>query len=256
MILMFAFDKKFLLQILAISIFSFSLSSCEQIKERIGLGGPKDIPLGEYIGEAKLMSTDDKEQVVQEVKISFLPKEPGFKDAIGVVVFNNSSDRFLWRSDGNNSNIWNIMFSKDNTLYSSLEDSFEYSGIIKASSLRNTLEGKLTKIVDGKEIIYYITAAQVFKPELVRPEAPLVVKPGEEVIINASKLDPDKTKVLLTALEGEAETQVMTITNSIEEKGVFSLTFATSKDLSKGKYRVNLERDDGQKSKAITIEIK
>ena len=256
MFLMFTFSKKSFLKALCILILASSMSSCEQIKRQVGLGGPKDIPLGEYVGTAKLMTISEKKEADKEVKISFLPKEPGFKDAIGVLVFNNTSDRFLWRSDGNNNNIWNIMFAKDNTIYSSLQDSFEFSGIIKASDVRNTLEGKFTRIFEEEEFVYYFTASQVFKPEIITPEAPIAVKAGEEITISTLKIDPEKTKVFIAALEAEDQGKAVPITNSVLEKDVYLISFASSKDLSKGKYKVTLERDDGEKSKPLVIEIK
>ena len=253
---MLSFSHKSISQLLAIILLSISLSSCEQIKQQIGLGGPKDIPLGEYLGSAELMTTEKDKAEKSEVKISFLPKESGLKDAIGVLVFNNNSDRFLWRSDGNNNNIWNIMFTKDNTIYSNLKDSFEFSGIIKSSDTRNSLEGKLTKITNEKESVYYFKAFQIFKPDIETPEAPIAVKAGEEISINATKVDPEKLKVLMTPVEGEGEAQEVSISNSTVEKGVYTLTFASSKDMAKGKYKISLEREDGEKSRSITVEIK
>lgn len=302
-----------------------SLSSCEMIKEKIGLGAPKDIPLGEYIGTAtpiesgtSAKSTTSTEATAngesaanteskassesKEVKINFLPKEPGFKDAIGILVFENISDRFLWRSDGNNNNIWNIMFTKDNTIYSNLQDSFEFSGVIKSSEERNTLEGKLTWIINDKDKVYYFKAAQVFQPSIEVPKEPIAIKAGEEITISATKLDPEKIKVFMEPIDTPAEgtdeakkedaktdatangttaktpattngstangatanTEVaevskakeVLLTNKVLEKGVHKLTFASSKDQAKGKYKVSITREDGEKSNTIIIEIK
>lgn len=236
-------------------LISMSLSSCEVIKEKVGLGAAKDIPLGEYTGTAKPLNSEEGAET-KVVKINFLPKESGYKDAIGVLVFDNSSDRFLWRSDGNNQNIWNIMFSKDNTLYTNIKESFEFSGVIKSSDLKNTLEGKFTRIIEEEQEVYYFKASQIFQPSLETPEAPIVVKAGAEITINATKLDPEKIKILMLPLEGEGEAKQMTLTNSSFEKGTHTLTFASSKDQKKGKYKVSIERDDGEKSKSIVVEIK
>ena len=73
------------------------------------------------------------------------------------------------------------MFTKDNTIYSNLQDSFEFSGVIKSSEERNTLEGKLTWIIDEKDKVYYFKAAQVFKPSIEVPKEPISIKAGEEI---------------------------------------------------------------------------
>ena len=246
-------------KLVIIMLLAFSLSSCELLQKQFGVYSPKDIPLGEYIGTAKILNAeDDKEAEAKEVKITFLPKEAGFQDAVGILVFENSSDRFLWRSDGNNHNIWNIMFSKDNTIYSNLHNSFQFNGVIKASDMKNTLEGKLVRTFENQDgdSVYYFKASQVFKPELETPEEAIVIKAGDEVTINVTKIDPDKVKILMLDLVAEGEAQEMPLSNSSSEKGVYSLSFATEKKQKKGKYKVFIEREDGEKSKSITIEIK
>jgi hypothetical protein len=252
---MITLSRKPIYILVAVFLIALNLSSCEVIKKQVGLGGDKDIPLGEYIGIATPLNTEEEPEAT-EVKISFLPKESGFKDAIGILVFDNTSDRFLWRSDGNNNNIWNIMFKKDNTIYSNLKDSFEFSGVIKSSDMKNTLEGKLTRIIDEKEKLYYFKTSQIFQPKIESPETPIAVKAGEDISINATKIDPEKIKILMSPMEGEAEPQEMAITNTILEKGVHTLTLTSSKDQAKGKYKISIDRDDGEKSKPIIIEIK
>ncbi len=238
-------------------LLSFSLSACEALLKQVGFGTTKDIPLGEYKGTAKVIDKEAKDEKKEfDVAISFLPKEDGYKDAIGILVFNHISDRFLWRSDGNNNNIWNLMFTKDNTMFTNIKDSFEFSGVIKSSEIKNTLEGKLIRLLDEKEETYYINASQIFNPELETPKEALAAKAGEEFTIVASKIDPEKVKVLMQALEGEAELQQVNITNLVTEKDGHSISFSTSKDFKKGKYKVYLEREDGKKSKSIIVEIK
>lgn len=329
---MITLSKKLFYLLTTLIFLTMSLSSCEVIKEKIGLGAPKDIPLGEYIGTATPIESRTSKPAAsaesgangesavsaepganaesKEVKINFLPKEPGFKDAIGILVFENISDRFLWRSDGNNNNIWNIMFTKDNTIYSNLQDSFEFSGVIKSSEERNTLEGKLTWIIDEKDKVYYFKAAQVFKPSIEVPKEPISIKAGEEITISATKLDPEKVKIFMEPLDSPAEgtadeakkedpktdakadpkadaktdttkngttantttangtaanqepaapisnAKEMLITNKVLEKGIHKLSFASSKDQAKGKYKVSITREDGEISNSITIEIK
>jgi hypothetical protein len=322
---MITLSKKLFYLLTTLIFLTMSLSSCEMIKEKIGLGAPKDIPLGEYIGTATPIESSTSKPAAsaesgangesainaepganpesKEVKINFLPKESGFKDAIGILVFENISDRFLWRSDGNNNNIWNIMFTKDNTIYSNLQDSFEFSGVIKSSEERNTLEGKLTWIINEKDKVYYFKAAQIFQPSIEVPKEPIAIKAGEEIIISATKLDPEKIKVFMEPLDSPAEAtdeakkedaktdtttngataksaaatngttangtvatteapvaisnaKEMLITNKVLEKGVHKLTFASSKDQAKGKYKVSITREDGEKSNTIIIEIK
>lgn len=304
---MITLSKKLFYLLTTLIFLTMSLSSCEMIKEKIGLGAPKDIPLGEYLGTATPIESGASGES-KEVKINFLPKEPGFKDAIGILVFENISDRFLWRSDGNNNNIWNIMFTKDNTIYSNLQDSFEFSGVIKSSEERNTLEGKLTWIIDEKDKVYYFKAAQVFKPSIEVPKEPISIKAGEEITISATKLDPEKVKIFMEPLDSPAEgtdeakkedaktdtttngatangttaksaaatngttangtvatteapvaisnAKEMLITNKVLEKGIHKLSFASSKDQAKGKYKVSITREDGEISNSITIEIK
>lgn len=252
---MLSLTKKPIYILVTVFLLSMGLSSCEVIKEKIGLAGPKDIPLGEYKGTATPLNTSNG-VAMKEIKISFLPKEPGFQDAIGILVFDNTSDRFLWRSDGNNRNIWNIMFAKDNTIYTNLKESFEFSGVIKSSDMQNSLEGKFTKIIEEAETIYYFKAAQIFQPSIETPEVPISIKAGAEITINATKIDPEKIKILMKSLEGEAEQKEMLVTNAILEKGIHTLTFASSKDQPKGKYKIFIERNDGEQTKPLIIEIK
>jgi hypothetical protein len=304
---MITLSKKLFYLLTTLIFLTMSLSSCEMIKEKIGLGAPKDIPLGEYLGTATPIESGTSGES-KEVKINFLPKEAGFKDAVGILVFENISDRFLWRSDGNNNNIWNIMFTKDNTIYTNLQDSFEFSGVIKSSDERNTLEGKLTLIVNEKDKVYYFKASQIFQPSIEVPKEPIAIKAGEEITISATKLDPEKIKVFMEPLDSPAEgtdeakkedakteattngaaangttakstatangttangtvatteapvaisnAKEMLLTNKVLEKGVHKLTFASSKDQAKGKYKVSITREDGEKSNTIIIEIK
>jgi len=251
---MIPLSKKLSLRLICTFAICFFISSCETIKEEYGLTKKIDIPLGEYKGTAKSIQENASEE--QEVVISFLPKEKGFQDAVGILVFENSSDRFLWRSTGNNKNLWNIMFLKDNTIFTNMNESFEFTGFIKASSLGNKLEGKLIKKADASEKQFFIEAEQIFLPELVVPKEAISISAGSEIALNAKKIDPQSSIVVLKNDTENAEEMTMSISNAQVKDDIFTFAIATTKEFEKGKYKAFIRREDGKESNAIDIEIK
>ena len=245
------FNKNLFLRIFAGVFIAMSLVSCAMVKNQIGLTHSHDIPIGEYKGTAKAIGVQDAEAI--EMSVNFLPKEEGMKDAIGILIFNNISERFMWRNDGNNKNLWNVLFTKDNTVFSDIKESFEFSGIVKHNPMRNTIEGKLKRIVEDEITPYYIKGEQVFKPSLQKPKEAIVVKAGEGFSINAETIDPGEITVYLENAEGEEEE--LEIETSAEKKGIHTLSFLTSKDTAKGKYKIFVKRSDGEVTKKLGIEV-
>ena len=245
------FNKNLFLRIFAGVLILVSLASCSIVQQQIGLTHSHDIPIGEYKGTAKAIGVEDAPEITMSV--NFLPKEEGMKDAIGILVFDNISERFMWRNDGNNKNLWNVLFSKDNTVFSDIRESFEFSGIVKHTAMRNTIEGKLKKIIEDKITPYYIKGEQVFKPSLQKPKEAIVVKAGEGFSINAETIDPAEITVYLENAEGKEEE--LEIETSSEKKGIHTLSFLTSKDTAKGKYKIFVKRADGEVTKKLGIEV-
>ena len=68
---MITLSKKLFYLLTTLIFLTMSLSSCEMIKEKIGLGAPKDIPLGEYLGTATPIESGTSGES-KEVKINFL----------------------------------------------------------------------------------------------------------------------------------------------------------------------------------------
>lgn len=297
----------FLLLILLLT----SLSGCQEIKHLFGIKEKKkDLPAGEYIGLAKKIdeniaatlngaaaSTDNGQAASVnvndgsgvEVKISFLAKDPDMVDGVGVLIINNDSQRFYWRNDGNSENVWNVLFRKDQNIFSNMQNDFKFDGLVTSSEVENKLTGRLHFNYDSQMSDYYVEAYQNFKPEIIPPKTAIEAKAGDPIILDVAKIGEDqealevKLKPNAPPAEGEtagagAETATAptngatanganaasapkdpTITLTIQQiqkdkKGI-KLTTVTDKALVKGDYTLYILRSSKHKSNTIPVKI-
>lgn len=191
------------------------------------------------------------------IKITFLPRN-GNVDGIGVLLFHNNSERFYWRNDGNNANAWNILFNKDQNLYTNIQNNFKFDGLITASEVENKLVGRLHLNYDSDEKDYYVEAYQTFKPEIIPGKEAISIKAGDPVIIDVAKVgsDEDALKVTLKSTpptpEFEAQLPIQSIVKN--EKGT-KMTLGTDKQYVKGDYSLFIIRSNEHKSNKIPIKI-
>lgn len=240
---------------------SISLAGCINFKKLVGLDSKiVDFPPGDYIGTAKtiLAEGNNGEAATYDIKVTFLPKSADLKDGIGVLVMRNNSQRFFWRTDGDNQNSWNVLFHKDQNLYSSMSESFNFDGLISASEVRNQLEGRLhfTDNVNSED--FFIQASQIFKPEILEPKEAIEIKAGEEFEIAVAKVgkDRDAIKVFYKANEGDKNGELEISKFTINPKEGTRLGLVTTKKFTKGNYSLYLERDGQQLSNKIGFTIK
>ena len=273
-----------------------SLSSCADLKAIMGVVVPnKDFPPGEYIGTAKEIKPGEPEpEPVSEtpavasppavlevngstingamaqtsvaapvkpqgdtIKITFLPRN-GNVDGIGVLLFHNNSERFYWRNDGNNANAWNILFNKDQNLYTNIQNNFKFDGLITASEVENKLVGRLHLNYDSAENDYYVEASQNFKPEIIPAKEAISIKAGDPIILDVAKIgsDEDALQVTLKATpptpEFEAQLPIQSIVRT--EKGT-KMTLGTDKQYVKGDYSLVIIRAGVHKSNKVPVKI-
>lgn len=299
----------FLLVILLLT----SLSGCQEIKHLFGIKEKKkDLPSGEYIGLAKKIdentaatlngatanpsngqaaSVNVNDGSGVEVKISFLAKDPDMVDGVGVLIINNDSQRFYWRNDGNSENVWNVLFRKDQNIFSNMQNDFKFDGLVTSSEVENKLTGRLHFNYDSQMSDYYVEAYQSFKPEIIPPKAAIEAKAGDPIILDVAKIGEDqdaievKLKPNAPAEAASAETAAApteaspapangatanganaasapkdpTITLNIQQiqkdkKGI-KLTVATDKALAKGDYTLYILRSGKHKSNTLPIKI-
>jgi hypothetical protein len=253
-----------MLRLASFIFLSLLLSSCSDFKNFMGINEFKqDIPAGEYIGMAKIVSLDDKEasdSKTKKIKINFIPRDPGITDGVGILTMDDESSRFLWRAEGNNSNTWSVLFFKDNNLYSNLKQIFNFDGALSQSETENKLEGRLSFDYDSKISQYFVTASQLFKPVLLPPKEPITVKSGDSFEIRAEKLgdDQEKLEVVLSRTATEKETEYskpLSIESIIKDKSIHIVKLKTEKGLIKGTYSIRITRDKEHKSNALVLTI-
>jgi hypothetical protein len=253
-----------MLRLASFIVLLFFLSSCSEFKNLMGIKEFKqDIPGGEYLGTAKLVSLDGKEAsdpVVKKIKINFIPKDPGITDGVGILTMDDESNRFFWRAEGNNIGVWSVLFSKDNNLYSNLKQIFNFDGILSQSETENKLEGRLSFDYDSKISQYFVTASQLFKPVLLAPKETITVKGGDSFEIRAEKLgeDQDKLELVLSRAATEKDPEYskpLAIESIVKDKGNYILKLKTEKGLIKGSYSLRVIRDEDYKSNAISITV-
>lgn len=242
----------------------FSLSSCSTFNVLLGIEEDKvDFPPGEYIGTAKLVKKgEDKpsELNTEKIKINFIPKDPGITDGVGVLTMNDESQRFYWRSDGNNTDTWNVLFAKDSNLYTNIKNSFKFDGLILSKEIANTLEGRLYFDYDSDIRQYFVEAAQIFKPKIIPPKQAISIKAGDSFEIQAEKVgeDQEAIEILISkpATEKEAAvTKALTIKQMSSEGGLATISLTTTKELAKGDYSLMLIRSEGYKSNSIAVTV-
>lgn len=223
-------------------------------------------PDGDYFGTARLISQTDNEGKVLEVeskvidlKLTILPREEGFTDGVGVLIINDRADKFFWRDVGNHENTWNLLFFKDNNLYSDIKDSFRFQGLVAKKSVENTLEGTLYRNTNSRITEYFLEATQSFKPKILPPQTGIAVKAGENFVITGERIgeDTDNLKVLLMAKSDEEpiELEIMSMSPNPKKDEESILEIKSSEKLEKGDYKFFLKRGTKFKSNSLKLTI-
>lgn len=234
-----------------------SLSACLNIKKMIGLDTSiVDFPPGDYLGTAKAITNGEAAEVSEAIKITFLPKSMDLKDGIGVLQMHNNSQRFFWRTDGNNTDSWNVLFHKDQNLYTSLEESFKFDGLIRSTEIQNILEGRLQ--INNSAVIrnYFIEGSQVFPPSIIPGKDALEVKAGDQFSINVDKIGENQEAIKVFYKSNETKKlETMEILKLERNKDGIQLFFATDKKMKKGAYNLYFERGTEYKSNTISFTV-
>jgi len=251
-----------MLRFFSLILLFFSLTACSTFNTMIGIEEEiVDFPPGEYIGTAKLVKLgEDKpsDLIIEKVKLNFIPKEPGITDGVGVLTMNDESQRFYWRTEGNNTDTWNVLFTKDNNLYSSINNTFKFDGVVTSSETENKIEGRLYFDYDSSITQYFINASQFFKPKILPPKAAIAIKGGDSFDIQAEKVGEDQEELEAILSKGATEkeaavTKTLEIKQMTSDKGVSTITLATEKGLSKGDYSLQIIRSKEYKSNGIIV---
>jgi hypothetical protein len=237
----------------------FLLYGCSYLKHSAGIPDQvkKEVPVGEYIGVAKKLKQEPPTEPVP-VKVTLLPKAEGLVDGVGILILDNNSQRFLWRTVGDNNQTWNLLFVKDNNLYSSIKDSFKFDGVIKAAEIDNRLEGRLNINYDAAPAEYYIEAFQIFKPKIIPAKNALEIKSGENFIIEVERLGDNETEVLVTIKNLVKKTELpleIVRADKVEDSLISKVYLQIPKGTEKGEYILYITRQAQYKSNNLPFKI-
>lgn len=253
-----------MLRFFSLIILFFSLTACSSFNSLVGVEEAAiDFPPGEYIGTAKLVKKGDEKPsdlTMEKIKLNFIPKEAGLTDGVGVLTMNDESQRFYWRTEGNSTDTWNVLFTKDNNLYSSINNTFKFDGLVTSSEIENKIEGRLYFDYDSSITQYFVEASQIFKPTILPPKAPIAIKAGDSFDIEAEKVGAEQAEleVLISKAATEKEEAVnaeLTIKQMLSDKGITTLSIGTEKSLSKGDYSLQILRSKDYKSNTIVLTV-
>lgn len=251
------------LKILCLSfITTFLLSSCDALKDAIGFGVSEGslVPVGEYVGEWKFKNkkevSPEEREIASKVQVTLFPMEDVDITGHGVLMFNNSSHRFTWRANGNRKDAWNVLFVKDNSVFSDITTSFKFDGTLRALAVGYKLDGTLSVQYDDDVNEYFIETFRRFAPKIEAKEA-LAIAAGESLTINGEYFGEKADEIhleLVSKAEDKKEHKINV--DSIEEvEGIQALTVSISKDLAKADYSAKLVRQDGYESNIVTITV-
>jgi hypothetical protein len=183
---------------------------------------------------------------LKPIKLSFLPKDSGLIDGVGILTFDNNSQKLFWRANGNNKDFWNLQFAKDNNLYTNLHSNMNFTGTVKASEIENFIEGKLHIDLDGTITEYFIQAYQYFKPEIIPPKEALKSAGGTNLDITVTKTgdDPENFRVLMISKTDKENKKPLDIASikPAKEAGQKIISLVLEKEIAQGDYWLILER--------------
>jgi hypothetical protein len=188
---------------------------------------------------------------LKAIKMTFLPKESGIHEGIGVLTFDNSSQRLFWRANGNNKDTWDLQFSKDNNLYTSLHSNMNFTGIVKSSEVENFIEGKLHLDLDGNVTEYFVQAYQYFKPEIIPPKEALKSAGGTNLDITVAKTgeDPENFRVLMISKTDKENKKPLEFASvkPAKDAGQKIISLILDKEIAQGDYWLVLERKNNDR---------
>jgi hypothetical protein len=183
---------------------------------------------------------------LKPIKLTFLPKEPGLIDGVGVLTFDNNSQKLFWRTNGNNKDTWNLQFSKDNNLYTNLHSNMSFTGLVRSSEVENFIEGKLHIDLDGNITEYFVQAYQFFKPEIIPPKEALKSAGGTNLDITVAKVgeDPENFRVLMISKTDKENKKPLEFAGvkPAKEAGQKIISLILEKEIAQGDYWLVLER--------------
>lgn len=253
----FSFGSKFLSFALLI-LLSSALSSCSMVQDYLGLSPSEGsfVPQGEYVGAWKAVGENIKDSANKTVKVTLFPMKTSETKSSGTLMINDSSSRFYWRANGNKEDTWNILFAKDNNIYTDLTTDFSFNGILKKMATGLELSGSL-KTVENNEIFkYFISTYRHFKPEILEPKEPPAAAAGEEISLEGSYFGEDKEHLVVKLISKTDSKELELKPSSIEEGEPSKFSFKVSKDAAKGDYGLYVIRDEEFQSNTVTISVK
>lgn len=215
-------------------------------------GAPAIISMSDILQEPEI---DPK---AKAIKLTFLPREEGLTDAVGVLTLENDSQKFSWRCEGNNKDTWNLEFVKDNNVYSAIHTVFNFTGVAFVNDFENKINGRLYLDRDGKNARYSVEVYQYFPPNIVPPKDALSIKAGDPIELEVAKTGIDSSIIKAYMLGGEKKELKEVEVQKIEKdpkKGNLKIFLTTDKAASKGDYNLFLVRSKRFKSNLLPFKI-
>ena len=245
----------------------FLLSGCADLKVIMGIEEDSvSIPTGIYKGNAKLISIrkqkepDAKPEVPEEeldVQLHIYPKDAALDKGIGTLRMSENSQRFYWRADGNNVDHWTLQFAKDNSIYSNIDESFNFDGFVTSEGFMNIIEGRINVSNNDEYKVYYVDVSQSFPPHLVKPAEELTVATEEEFSFQAEKIGHDHGALKVHIEGGEEHKKQLLEIDRIEHEDHHKPAMIFVKaipELGLGEFKIHITRGR-EKSNYISVII-
>lgn len=244
---------------LLILLVAFSINACSQFNTLLEPEATdiSSVPAGEFIGTYKFVKGDEiEESTDNEVKITLFPVNKDDLMGTGILVFNSNSQRFFWEGTGNKVDTWNVLFRKDNNIYTKITTGFNFDGLLKKSDTNLRLFGSLHTNDDKNETFYFIDSYQYIAPKLIAAKEIPSAKPGEPMTIQGEHIGTDKEKVLIKLTNVKDNKEFEAKPERIEDKGATkSIGFKTDSTWPKGDYTLYVVRDGNLESNSISAII-
>lgn len=204
---------------------------------------------------------EPKENSAGKVNITIFPADVNSSGGNGILELDNRSQRFYWKADGDNkSKIWNLLFKKDNNIYTQITEGFNFTGSIQVTDTKRILSGTLITrdISEESEKEYFLSAFQYINPEIIIGKEAPGVAAGETLILECMHCGSNPEALVIKATNNMDNKSLDLKIDRIEKNPDDTpnkLIIKTEKELAKGEYSAYIVRDELYESHSFLFNI-